>query len=95
MQINWLNIWVGGSAVLLIGSEAIVVAGMGAWAVSGLIGLTPYFSAALIVAAFVPALAGTIAFARMVHGVEPFYGPIEEDDFESLLFPETPHVDRP
>jgi hypothetical protein len=73
MQINWLNVLTGGSAVLLVGTEAAVVTEAAAWAASGLLRLTPQITLALYVSAAIVALLLTAAFALMVHRTEPFF----------------------
>lgn len=75
MQINWLNLWTGGSAVVLIGADIALVSEAAAWSLSGLIHLSPAVAMVLYAVAGLIALWGTVAFARKVHGVEPFFGP--------------------
>lgn len=75
MQINWLNLWTGGSAVVLIGADVALLSEAAAWALSGLIHLTPTAATVLYAVAGLIALWATVAFARKVHGAEPFFGP--------------------
>lgn len=73
MRVNWLNLWTGGSAVLLIGSQTVAAAALGGWAVAGLLGLSTGMEGGFEIVACLAALALTYKFARQVHRVEPFF----------------------
>lgn len=74
MKPNWLNIWTGGSAVILVGSEVLATLAATAWATSGLLNLGPVAELVLMAIAVIGALAVSAVFARGVFEVEPAFG---------------------
>lgn len=73
MKPNWLNIWTGGSAVILVGSEVLAAFAATAWAISGLLNLAPIAEMVLMAIALVGGLAVSAVFARGVFEVEPAF----------------------
>lgn len=78
MKPNWLNIWTGGSAVILVGSEVLAVCAATSWAASGLLHLGPAAGMVLMAVAVIGSLVVTAVFARSVFEVEPAFGSVTE-----------------
>lgn len=78
MKPNWLNIWTGGSAVILVGSEVLVVFAATAWAASGLLGLGAVADMVLMAIAVIGTILVSAVFARSVFEVEPAFGSATE-----------------
>ena len=74
MKPNWLNIWTGGSAVILVGSEVFVAFAATAWAASGLLDLGPIADMVLMALAVIGTLLVSAVFARSTFEVEPAFG---------------------
>lgn len=73
MQINWLNVWTGGSYVLLIGTNSAILILALAWSLVGLLGLPQQLAVVVYAAGIVFSIMAAAYFASMAHDAEPFY----------------------
>ncbi len=80
MKLNWMNLWTGGSAVVLVGSETFACLYSGAWAISGLLKFGPIADYGLMAIATIASIALTVVFARLAFTSEPLFGDPKHND---------------